>query len=469
MHDEYGSALDRRTFLGIVGAAAGALTIGRATESAAGAPQKAQRPNIVFITADDLGYGDLSGYGRADYATPVLDRLAAEGARFTQAYSIAPLCTPTRVGFMTGRYPARHAVGLREPLTLSPEDRDLGLDPTDPTVPSLLKAAGYTNGLFGKWHLGTKPEFHPNKHGFDQFFGPLSGAVDYVSHHDPSGAPDLYRNGEAVSATGYLTDLIADEAVRFIREKREPFFLSHQGTSPHSPWQRRGDPPMGPGEGPYNVGPADRFPDMVRALDEAVGRMLAALVETGLAARTLVVFTSDNGGMQYSNMGGLARRKGHLWEGGIRVPAFARWPGVIPAGVTTLQVASTLDWSATILAAAGASAPPSSPLDGIDLLPVLAGREPPRERTIFWRTSQRARQGAVRQGGWKYLRDQDGEYLFDLFIDPGERQDRKSGEPDRFKRLKALYVEWERGMLAPIPPQSPGSPTARLKRRTLEN
>lgn len=272
--------------------------------------------------------------------------------------------------------------------------------------------------LLGKWHLGVKPEFHPNRHGFDEFFGPLSGAVDYVAHSDPAGGHDLYRNGRQVHVDGYLTDLIADEAVRFIRERREPFFLNHQGTAPHSPWQRPGDPPVGRGVGPFNVGPADRFPDMVRAVDESVGRILSALDEAGLADRTLVVFTSDNGGVQYSNMGGLARRKGHLWEGGIRVPTFARWPEVIPAGLTTIQVASTLDWSATILAAADVSSSPSHPLDGMNLLPVLTRARAPQERTIFWRTSQRTRQGAVRLGGWKYLRDEDGEYLFDLILDP---------------------------------------------------
>lgn len=440
-------------------AGAGALALGvpgsagavRNAASGAFTPRRGERPNIVFIAADDLGYGDLSGYGRADYETPVLDRLAAEGTRFTQAYAIAPVCTPTRVGFMTGRYPARHPVGLREPLTGSPADRDLGLDPSHPTVPSLLREAGYTNALFGKWHLGWRPEFHPNRHGFDEFFGPLSGAIDYVAHHDPGGGHDLYRNGDRVRAEGYVTDLIADEAVRFIRERREPFFLSHQGTAPHWPWQRRGDPPVGRGPAFFAEEPADRFPDMMRALDEAVGRMLAALEETGLAERTLVIFTSDNGGERYSSMGGLARQKGHVWEGGIRVPAFARWPEVIPAGRTTTQVASTLDWSATILAAAGASSRASHPPDGIDLLPILTGREPVGERTICWRTFQRTRQGAARRGGWKYLRDEEGEYLFDLVLDPGERRDRKADEPERFEGLKAAYAAWEREMLPPIP------------------
>ena len=425
---------------------------GLATASASASPLRSgrseQQPNIVLITADDLGYGDLSSYGRADFTTPQLDTFAATGMRFTHAYSIAPICTPTRVGLMTGRYPARHPIGLREPLTLSPEDSNLGLSPSPPTLPALLKSAGYTNGLFGKWHLGSRPHFHPNRHGFDEFFGPLGGAVDYVSHEDPAGAHDLFRNLERVHAKGYLTDLIADEAVRFIRSSREPFFLSHQGTAPHSPWQRRGDPPVervGPGvmRG-LDVGPGDRFPEMMAALDQAVGMIVAALEERGVAGRTLVIFTSDNGGKQYSNMAGLARGKGHLWEGGIRVPAIVRWPGVIPSGVTSRQVATTLDWTATILAAGGKSSPPYS-LDGMDLLPVLTAG-PVRDRTIFWRTG-RERQGAVRSGGWKFLRDGDDEFLFDLVLDPGERENLREEHFERFHRLKAQYEAWDRAML----------------------
>ncbi|HEX2190568.1 MAG TPA: sulfatase-like hydrolase/transferase [Longimicrobiaceae bacterium] len=445
--------LDRRTFLGRLAAAAGGALAAPASAAAldARAPAVSRRggrgrPNVVFMMADDLGYGDLSGYGRADYGTPVLDRLAVEGMRFTHAYSAAPMCTPTRVGFMTGRYPARHPVGLREPLTGGDEDRGLGLEAAHPTVSSLLKGAGYTNALFGKWHLGLVPDCHPRRHGFDEFFGPLSGAVDHVSHTS-WGELDLWENERPVRAEGYLQDLVIDRAVAFIRKRPEPFFLSIQGTAPHWPWQRRGDPPVGV---ELNTGPGDRFPDMVRILDEGVGRVLGALAEAGIAERTLVVFTSDNGGERYSSMGGLAGRKGSTWEGGIRVPAFARWPGVIPAGVTSAQAFTTLDLAATILSAAEAAPASTHPLDGIDLLPLLTGGEPPRDRTLFWRMAQRAQQGAVRRGTWKYHRDQEGERLFDLVLDPGERRDRKNEERERFAELRSAYDAWDAEMLPPL-------------------
>ena len=343
-------------------------------------------------------------------------------------------------------------MGLREPLTLSDEDSEIGLPADIPTVSALLKQAGYLTALFGKWHLGVRPEFRPSRHGFDESFGPLTGAVDYIAHRDPRGRPDLYRNNEQVQVDGYLTDVIASEAVRFIRRRPEPFFLCHLGTAPHPPWQRRGDPPFGRATDRFNVGPFDRFPDMVRALDEAVGRILAALDEAELTGRTLVIFTSDNGGGEPSNLGGLARHFS-LLEGDIRVPAFVRWPGVVPAGATTTQVASTLDWTATILGAAGTAPPASSPLDGIDLVPVLTGRVPPQERTIVWRTA--AVTGAVRQGTWKYLREDTGEHLFDLALDPGERLDQKGDYQQRFDALRSIYAAWEKGMLRPIPPRDP--------------
>ena len=457
------SKLDRRGFLGRLAAATGGAALAPAALAGLSAPavlaRRRVQPNIVLLMADDLGYGDLSGYGRADYHTPVLDRLASQGMRFTHAYSAAPTCTPTRVGLMTGRYPARHPVGLREPLTGADEDRGLGLEPEHPTLSSLLKGAGYTNALFGKWHLGLDPRFHPLRHGFDEFFGPLSGAVDHISHVDPFGEPDLWENERRTREDGYLQDLVTDRAVRFIAGRPEPFFLSLQGTAPHWPWQGRDDPPVdldGRGPAAFLAGPGDRYPEMVRILDEGVGRVLRALEDAHIAERTLVVFTSDNGGERHSSMGGLAGRKGSTREGGIRVPAFARWPGVIPVGVTSTQALTTLDWTATILAAAETGPASTHPLDGRDLLPVLTGPASPHGRTLFWRTSQRTQEGAVRSGTWKYHRDERGERLFDLALDPGEREDLKDAEPELFDELRATYATWESEMLPPLPPLRPG-------------
>ena len=199
------------------------------------------RPNIIYIMVDDMGYADLSIYGRKEYTTPVLDAFAQEGMRFTQAYAAAPVCTPTRVAFMTGKFPARNPIGLREPLLMDSTDINLGLSPKLPTVSSLLKRWGYHTALFGKWHLGFKPEFMPLAHGFETFFGVIPGGADYVSHRY-EGKDVLYENNSPVKKEGYLTDLITDRAVEYISKTKGPFFLSLQYTAPHWPWQAPGDP-----------------------------------------------------------------------------------------------------------------------------------------------------------------------------------------------------------------------------------
>src|SRR6478672_3423782 len=217
------------------------------TALAASCTQDAQRrPNVLFILADDLGYGDLSCYGRPDYHTPALDRLARQGVRLTSNYAAAPICTPTRCAYITGRYPQRLPVGLAEPLKKG--SPDVGLPPGMPTIATQLKAAGYRTALFGKWHLGWKAKYGPNSHGFDEFFGFLSGAEDYFTHRaadapaaDRHPAPDLYANLDPVERTGYLTDLLSDKAVDFIGQAREPFFLSLQYNAPHSPWEGPAD------------------------------------------------------------------------------------------------------------------------------------------------------------------------------------------------------------------------------------
>jgi arylsulfatase A-like enzyme len=406
------------------------------------------RPNIIFIMADDLGYGDLSCYGRADYETPHLDRLASQGIRFTQAYSSAPVCTPTRVGFMTGRYPARHPIGQGTALlSSSAEHRQIGLGSEHPTVTSLLKSSEYTNALLGKWHLGWLPKFQPDKHGIKEFFGPLCGAVDYVDHKDPDGMHDLFENGHEVHLDGYLTDLITERAVSFIKDGREPFFLSLQYTAPHWPWQKRGDPAYPPGRRLMDAGDPQAYADMMQALDEGVGKVVEALSTIGIANRTIIIFTSDNGGEVYSSMGGLSGRKESLWEGGIRVPAIVSWPGTIPKGVVSTQVVTTLDWAATILAAAAASPSIKYPLDGINLLPLLQGDEEAQDRTVFWRADVPQLQGACRKGPWKYLKIGKVEHLFHLGRDPGERNDLALAEPKKLNELRSEYANWSAHML----------------------
>ena len=416
----------------------------------------AKRPNVLFILADDLGYGDLSCYGRPDYTTPVLDDFAKQGIKFTSAYAAAPVCTPTRCAYVTGRYPQRLAVGLEEPLKRS-SPPDTGLPPDHPTVASLLKRGGYDTSLVGKWHLGWKPEFGPNRHGFDEFFGVLSGAVDYFTHRAadaPGGAstegrPDLWENLTPIERVGYLTDLLSDKAIEIItRPHPKPFFLSLQYTAPHSPWEGPEDEAIGHtshGPGPMiDGGSLKIYASMMKSMDKGIGRVLQALERAQLARDTLVIFTSDNGGQRYSYQWPFSFQKMFLHEGGTRVPALVRWPGVIPAGRVTEQPAITMDWTATILAVAGSAPDPAYPLDGESLLSVCKGEREAYDRTLFWRTVERA---AARVGDWKYLADEDGEYLFDLSVDPGEKDNRRGKRPDAFEEIKQQYVAWNARML----------------------
>jgi arylsulfatase A-like enzyme len=461
-----GDTLTRRDFVAAAiasGAALSTLSSGVASAQAAsrtaadGVPGHA-RPNVLFILADDLGYGDLSCYGRPDYKTPVLDRFATQGLKFTSNYAAAPVCTPTRCGFITGRYPQRLPVGLEEPLTrTSPE---VGLPPGHATVGTQLRAAGYATALIGKWHLGWRPEFNAVRHGFDEFFGALSGAVDYFTHAAADRAttaggppePDLWENETRVERSGYLTDVLTDRAIEYITRRHDkPFFLSLQYNAPHSPWEGPGDAGLdhtdhGPGPMAAGGSPA-AYAAIMQSLDSNVGRVLAALKRAGHERDTLVVFTSDNGGERYSYNWPFSGAKFSLNEGGTRVPAIARWPGVTPANAVTDQPAITMDWTATILAVAGAVQDPAFPLDGVTLVPTLRGERGVHERPLFWRTKTSA---SARIGQWKYLRDAAGEHLFDLAVDPGEKAEMKAKHADVLARLKARYDEWAAQML-PVP------------------
>lgn len=411
----------------------------------------ATRPNMLFILADDLGWADLSVYGQTEYETPHLDRLAAQGVRFTQAYANSAVCSATRFALMTGRYQYRLPGGLEEPLTHRGEH--LGLPPEHPTLPSLLKAAGYTTALIGKWHLGSLPRYGPLKSGYERFFGNYGGAIDYFTHKpgvDVDAPCDLYEGEVPVERVGYYTQILADETVQYIRARaaQGPFFVSLHFTAPHWPWE-------GPEDEPVSRSLTDLFhadggnlrtyATMVRALDSAVGQVLAALEEQGLADNTIVIFTSDNGGERFSKTWPFIGQKTELLEGGLRVPTLLRWPARVAPQVSD-QVTITMDWLPTLLAAAGTQPDPAYPSDGDNILPVLLGVRAPYPRTLYWRYKAQA-QRAVRDGDWKYLKINDNEFLFDLADDVRERANLRYRYPDIFHRLRQQWEAWNSQLL----------------------
>lgn len=346
--------------------------------------RNAQRPNVVLIITDDVGYGDLGSYGAPDIKTPHIDGLARDGVRLTDFYANGATCTPTRAGLISGRYQQRF--GLEDPLGAGgPADLERGLSPTGRSLPQLLKGNGYATALVGKWHLGWKAEFSPGAHGFDHFFGFKNGFTDFYHRTDGDGRADLFENDRPVEVPGYMTDLITERSVQFIEQNaRRPFFIDVAYNAAHWPYQV----PDKPSKARNN-------------------------------ARHVV------------------------WEGGIRVPAILRWPGHIPAGRVSGQVGITMDLTASILAATHTPVPVDAHLEGIDLFPVLEGRAPAIERTLFWRVVAARPQRAVRSGDWKLIFDGPRPLLFNLRTDIGERNDVIGAHSDIARRLRTLLAAWQ--------------------------
>ena len=416
------------------------------------------RPNLIFIVADDLGYADLGCYGGRDAdfgpVSPVLDALAARGMRFTQGYANSPVCSPTRFALMTGRYQYRLRGAAEEPIAGKTRgSTTLGLPPQHPTLPSLLRGAGYRTALIGKWHLGFAPHFGPLQSGYDEFFGPMSGGVDYFTHCDSSGRHDLWRGDEEHWQEGYLTDLLSDHAVRYVEDGRQdqPFLISLHYTAPHWPWETRDDHAKAPRikDNLFDLasGNIHSYRRMIHHMDEGIGRVMAALHARGVADNTLVVFTSDNGGERFSDNWPLVGGKMDLTEGGIRVPWIAHWPAMIQPGGVSVQPCLTMDWSATMLAAAGVAADAAYPLDGVSLLPVLRNPAQQFHRPLHWRMKHRG-QRALRDGDWKYLQVDGHEYLFNIPADERERANHAHREPARLAAMRADWESWNAAMPA---------------------
>jgi len=422
-----------------------------------------KRPDIVFILADDLGYGDLGCYGREDISTPNLDGLAKRGVRFTAHYANGAECTPTRAAFLTGRYQqwigglecaiGTGNVGRYDDAIRLAEESDLGLPSETPTIAKALKQAGYRTAITGKWHLGYEPKFSPHLQGFDRTFYCIGGGMGYFHYLDNLAYHNLFRDGQPIKADGYATDLFTNAAVRELSYgDDQPLFLYLPYTCPHSPFQ-------GPDESfgqPVEVdsprwkqgsAPPDVYRAMIERMDEGIGKVVESVQQRDARTGrdTLIIFASDNGGTKSARNTPLSGIKGSTYEGGIRVPAIAVWPKHIAEATTCDVPCLTFDFTKSIADAAGASFPPSHELDGVDILSQL---DVEAERVLYWR-KPRGDQiwKGVRSGNWKYVARVKGtteqDWLFDLSGDIAEEHDLKAQQPKLHAQLRDLYETWE--------------------------
>jgi arylsulfatase A-like enzyme len=448
------------------------------SNSAVSSGAQPRRPNIVLIVADDLGYADLGMHGGKEIPTPNIDRLAKEGIRFTDAYVSGPYCSPTRAGLLTGRYQQRFGHEFNPAA-----GQAAGLPLTESTLADRLKAAGYRTALVGKWHLGGAPEFHPTRRGFDEFFGFPGGAHTYLGVGIPTNA--IQEGTTPVKSVAYLTDDLADRAVAFIKGRgTEPFFLYLAFNAVHTPLHAT-EKYLARFAGIKDE-TRRTYAAMLSAMDDGIGRTLAALRERQLDRDTLVFFLSDNGGptMQSTTLNGssnapLRGSKRTTWEGGIRVPLVVRWTGQLPAGKVDRRPVIQLDVAPTALAAAGVAAQPSPAFDGVNLLPFLRGSANGNPHdALYWRFGGMM---AIRQGDWKLVKsrvgpfvdgdpavlsDLSGAELFNLAGDIGEAKNLAATRPDKVKELGDAWQRWNRQLAKPLwgPPTGEGGRGGNLPR-----
>lgn len=422
------------------------------------------RPNIVLMMIDDLGYGDLSCYGNQRNDTPNIDQLAKEGLKFTDFHSNGAMCSPTRASLLSGMYQNRFGLPFDGALSAL-EHGDGGMPHAITTIAEALQSGGYRTAMYGKWHLGYRPPNTPIHHGFDDFRGLLTGGGDHHSHINRSGEKDWWHNDYLKMDEGYSTDLITDYGIEFIEQNREkPFFLYLADLAIHFPWQ-------GPHEkahriegksywnleklGPHPPGKVRPVvEEMVEAVDRNVGRLMASLKQLQLDRKTIVIFCSDNGGYrnyqgrfegEISDNGPFRGQKTELWEGGHRVPAIVWWPGHVTAGKTTDETTMTMDLMPTILEIVGIEPPRIEgvcDLDGTSLTGLWFDGKPLPDRILFWRAGKGY---AVRKGDWKLVTDRQKKngQLFNLAKDIGERKDLSGDYPEVYKQLHAALDEWD--------------------------
>ena len=399
-----------------------------------------QRHNVVLIVSDYMGYRDTEPFGATDIRTPALSQLAAEGVKMTNFYAAAPVCGPARAALYTGQYPAR--IGFETNIS-APGD---GLNASITTLPRWLNKAGYKTALFGKWHLGYGAESTPNAHGFDEFFGHHAWTSGYYTHKNAQGEPGLYENEQIVEQEGYLTDLLTERAVKFIKQNQaEPFFLTLAYNAALPPYQPPELPESEWNDG-WDVNQASRtdYVQMVERMDYGIGEVLGTLETLELAENTLVIYLYDHGGRHLVDSTPFFHGFANLWEGGIRVPLLLRMPGILPAGITSTMNGIAMDVTATILSAAGL-ADDAATLDGINLVPYLDGTRPAIARDLFWRADlyDFGKQRAMLEGKWKYVEHGNTQFLFDLSTDMSERHSQFSKQPAIVNRLRAKLDEWQ--------------------------